>query len=64
MIFLSLYQDYAVIHLTEENKRYRDEKTKERDEVFTAAQFIKGTKILSEKARQVRELENSESSEP
>lgn len=31
------------------------DETNDRDEVFSAAQFIKGTKIVSEKAIQVRE---------
>lgn len=36
---LSLYycEDYAITHLAYENWRYRDEKTKERDQVFTAS---------------------------
>lgn len=66
MIFLSLYH-YSGLHnhsfdlrITE---RCRDEKTKERDEVFTAVWFIRSTKILFEKAIQVREPENSEFSE-
>lgn len=66
MIFLSLYH-YSGLHnhsfdlgITE---RYRDEKTKERDKVFTAVWSIRSTKILSEKAIQVREAENSEFSE-
>lgn len=66
MIFLSLYH-YSGLHnhsfdlrITE---RCRDEKTKERDEVFTAVWFVKSTKILFEKAIQVREPGNSEFSE-
>lgn len=66
MIFLSLYH-YSGLHnhsfdlrITE---RCRDEKTKERDEVFTAVWFIKSNKIWSEKAIPVGESENSEFSE-
>lgn len=66
MIFLSLYH-YSGLHNHSFDLRItgkcRDEKIKERDEVFTAVWFIKSSKMLSEKAIPVGEPENSEFSE-